>query len=338
MTAYYNEIDPYCAAWLRNLIDAKLIAPGEVDERSIEDVTPDDLAGTFTQSHFFAGIGIWSHALRAAGWDDSRPVWTGSCPCQPFSSAGKGAGFTDERHLWPAFYHLISVRRPDTIFGEQVAGKDGLAWLDLIQTDLEALDYACGAVPMAAAGFGAPEIRERLYWVAHSNESGFQGRPAGQRRAYKRVAGQDGLASFGLANPDNTERRTKGASGNKRHGQNAGRAQSAGDVEGHSGVLRMEHSDKPSHYRQESSGGEQQVCDEYRGCDQGCYSPCPTNGYWGSVDWLLGTDGYFRPVEPGTFPLADGVANRMDKLRAYGNAIIAPQATAFIEAAMEYAP
>lgn len=111
MTAYYNEFDPYVAQWLRNLIEAGQIAPGIVDERSIEDVHPSDLRG-FTQCHFFAGIGVWSYALRSAGWADDRPVWTGSCPCQPFSAAGKGSGFDDQRHLWPAFHHLIKECKP----------------------------------------------------------------------------------------------------------------------------------------------------------------------------------------------------------------------------------
>jgi hypothetical protein len=85
-----------------------------------------------------------------------RPVWTGSCPCQPFSAAGKSGGFDDERHLWPAFHYLISQCRPNVVFGEQVASKDGLAWLDLVQADLEGTGYAVGAVDTCAAGFGAP--------------------------------------------------------------------------------------------------------------------------------------------------------------------------------------
>ncbi|WP_197716098.1 DNA cytosine methyltransferase [Ralstonia pseudosolanacearum] len=168
MGAYYNEIDPYAAAWLRNLIAAGHIAPGDVDERDIQDVQPDDLRG-YRQHHFFAGIGVWSLALRRAGWADDRPVWTGSCPCQPFSQAGKGLAFADERHLWPAWYHLISECRPAVVFGEQVASNNADAWVDLVQDDMEAVDYAVGAIPFPAAGVGAPHIRDRLYWVAHAD-------------------------------------------------------------------------------------------------------------------------------------------------------------------------
>lgn len=175
MTAYYNEIDPFAAQWLRNLIEAGHIAPGFVDERSIEDVFPSDLKG-FTQCHFFAGIGVWSYALRNAGWTDYRPVWTGSCPCQPFSQAGEGAGFDDERHLWPAFFHLIQQCRPATIFGEQVASRDADPWIDLVQDDLEGLGYRVGAVPFPSAGVGAPHIRDRLYWVADANDARLEGR------------------------------------------------------------------------------------------------------------------------------------------------------------------
>src|SRR3990167_2132759 len=124
MAAYYNENDPKTAAWLRELIKAKLIADGEVDTRSIVDVQSADLA-RFAQCHFFAGIGGWSYALRLAGWADDRAVWTGSCPCQPWSDAnvweGGGQGDADPRHLWPAWFQLIEVARPPVVFGEQVA-------------------------------------------------------------------------------------------------------------------------------------------------------------------------------------------------------------------------
>ena len=174
MTAYYNEIDPYAAQWLRNLIEAGHIAPGFVDERSIEDIAPIELMG-YTQCHFFAGIGIWSLALRNAGWPDDKPVWTGSCPCQPFSSAGEGKGFDDERHLWPHFQWLIEQCRPAAVFGEQVASKDVNPWIDLVQADMEAMGYAFGAVAFPSASIGAPHIRDRTYWLADSEAIGCTG-------------------------------------------------------------------------------------------------------------------------------------------------------------------
>jgi site-specific DNA-cytosine methylase len=118
---YYNEFDNFAADWLENLINAGLIPTGIVDRRSIKEVQPDDLQG-YTQSHFFAGVAGWPEALRLAGWDG--PCWTGSCPCQPYSSAGKRQGNADERNLWPEFYRLIAACRPPVIFGEQVASAD----------------------------------------------------------------------------------------------------------------------------------------------------------------------------------------------------------------------
>lgn len=165
--AYYNEIDPNAAAWLRELIKQGHIAEGDVDERSIVDVTAEDLAG-YTQCHFFAGIGVWSYALRQAGWRDDEPVWTGSCPCQPFSSAGKGKGVDDERHLWPHFSRLIAECRPSNVFGEQVANKAGEGWFDIVQSSLEKENYASGLSVFPACGVGADHLRQRLYWVAHS--------------------------------------------------------------------------------------------------------------------------------------------------------------------------
>ena len=195
--AYYNEFEPYAAEWLRNLIREGLIAHGDVDERSIVDVTAQDIKG-YTQVHLFAGIGGWSHALRLAGWEDNAPVWTGSCPCPPFSAAGKRQTcpsceeraaiphprktgifvcsvcerewYADSRHLWPEMLRLVGECRPAVCFGEQVAAADGRLWLAGVRATLEALGYGVGAADLCAAGVGAPHIRQRLWWVADSTD------------------------------------------------------------------------------------------------------------------------------------------------------------------------
>ena len=163
--AYYNEIDKFAAAWLRELTATGVIPDGDVDERSIWDVLPEDLRG-YTQCHFFAGIGGWAYACRLAGIPDDQPIWTGSCPCQPFSAAGKGLGFADERHAWPAWWHLIEYWRPALIVGEQV--DKATAWLDLVLSDLEGEGYTCRASDLPAGSVGAFHRRQRLWFVAES--------------------------------------------------------------------------------------------------------------------------------------------------------------------------
>ena len=170
-TAFFNDNDKYAAAWTRNLIAAGEIAAGVVDERSIRDLKPADVA-SYRQFHAFSGIGVWSRALRDAGWPDDVNVWSGSCPCTPFSSAGRKRGFSDEQHLWPEWFRLIAACRPAFVFGEQVSSKDGLAWLDVVRADLENADYSLRVLDTPAACAGAPHARHRLYFVAYARERG----------------------------------------------------------------------------------------------------------------------------------------------------------------------
>lgn len=178
MTVYYNEFDPFKAQWLRWLISEGLIARGDVDERSIADVRAADLIG-YTQAHFFAGVGGWSIALRLAGWPDNRPVWTASCPCQPYSLAsvahGGAKGDSDHRDLWPVFFPLVRERRPPKLFGEQVPGAIKWGWWDRAALDLEDEEYAAAALVLRADAEGAEHERKRLYWVADASSEGRQG-------------------------------------------------------------------------------------------------------------------------------------------------------------------
>jgi DNA (cytosine-5)-methyltransferase 1 len=368
--AYYNEIDAYAAAWLRNLIAAGHIAPGDVDTRSIVEVQPDDLRG-YTQAHFFAGIGVWSHAARLAGVADDQPLWTGSCPCQPFSAAGKQRGTDDERHLWPEFHRLIRECRPPVVLGEQVASALGRDWLDAVRADLEAVGYAVGAADLGAASVGAPHIRQRLWWVADAyggeprqagaqwlqrsgqhrqqqengvagvalGDASSEGLPARQREAVERAgrrqegrtAQQPNCASGGLADAALGGRREQRDAVGAREGRHA---DGGGDASGWladaaDGQLSLagrgsEERDGPGPDGQDDPGGTGR--------------PSALYGFWRDADWLLCRDGKWRPVEPGTFPLAHGAASRVGRLRAYGNAIVAPLAAEFIAAVMECQP
>ena len=526
--AYYNENNPIAAQWLRNLISKGHIALGDVDERSIEDVLPSDLVG-YAQCHFFAGIGVWSYALRRAGWPDDKSVWTGSCPCQPFSSAGAGAGQKDIRHLWPVWIKLISACQPDIIFGEQVSsalvlgkatneslqnlraeftgsrilqayrgnsagilqglsshsrqgavrgigqggghgkispvqgnaedyaagelpnyrsktasqeegntlrfgrpqdgnsrgdkrrgvpvigdlfqfdgeasmeqpiigqnnpstgiytgecsgsfvfserhdarlgagdgsggnggvvkkqgvkndesrvsgaadaqddGATGGAWLDLVFSDLEGSGYACAAVAFPSSSCGAPHIRDRLYWVGHASSAGLEGL-AGDGGAARRKGPPGSVAATGVFgglahdNSDRCEPRREGSEA-MGHGQATGADSCLGGLADtqHDGCGGQEsHQAKPDGNR-ENFG----LLDRGHFAPQGQPATGPTNGYWRDADWLYCRDGKWRPVEPGTFPLAHGAPARVGRLRAYGNAINAEAAKTFIEAVIE---
>jgi site-specific DNA-cytosine methylase len=162
--AYYNEYDPNAAEWLRQLIKLGQIPPGTVDERSITDVSNDtDSIKSFCQIHLFSGIGVIPYALRQAGWSDDREIMSGSCPCQPFSSAGKQKGFDDDRHLWPHMFKIIQELRPGVVIGEQVSSK--LEWWDAVASDLESANYAAAAFDLPGASIGAYHRRYRLFWV-----------------------------------------------------------------------------------------------------------------------------------------------------------------------------
>ena len=332
---YYNEYDAFAAAWLRNLMQAGLIPEGDVDERSIIDVRADDLRA-YRQCHFFAGIGGWSHALRLAGWADDREIWTGSCPCQPFSVAGKGKGKSDERHLWPVFFELIRNVRPSVVMGEQVAGKAGYGWFDGVHDDLAGEDYASRAVDIPACAVNAPHVRQRLYWVAYANSQSIRGRlsdkadaapgddegEAWQREWLRADASSDGQHS-GMADADCSMLQTWAGD---RLG--IGAEGISGRASAHTGDMGY-----PNRSGQREHGGAvaiqaQQPSSECSG----------SNTFWDDAECLLGSDGKTRRVKPGVRLLVDGVPNRVGRLRGYGNAIVPPLAAEVIKAFMEVMP
>ena len=301
MTAYYNDNDAFCVAWLRNLIAAGHLPAGDVDDRPIQEVTADDVRG-YDQCHFFAGIGGWAYALTLAGWrPDGRVWWTGSCPCQPFSAAGKGEAFTDSRHLWPEWFRLIRECKPPVIFGEQVAQAVRWGWLDLVSADLEGEGYAIGAAVLPACGVGAPHLRQRLWFVGHAASPNWR-RTDGQSQRGGVEAGRGApqpIQLFGDTGPTGGVADTDKQRGETECGPDRGDGGSLGTQAG-----------EPS----------------------GSSSVTTLRNPWANLLWLPCRDRKARPTQPGLFPLAHGVPARVGKLRAYGNAIVPQVAQAFIEA------
>jgi len=313
---YYNEFDPFAAAWLKELITDGLIPDGHVDDRSICDVDPKDLNG-YAQCHFFAGIGGWAYAARLAGWAESRPMWTGSPPCQPFSVAGQKKGTDDERHLWPVWFDLVRQCRPPIIFAEQVSAAIRHGWLDQLQEDLEAENYACAAAVLPASGIGALHKRDRLWIVAHSNNSRSQGRISGwQDTQWQMERGHSGCGSAASSLADSSAERLQ-------RGPEARRERSKFECEDGSQIRSVARSDASTssvadsnnlrHERGQATGWEAQWRSEYASKPMQC------------------KDGKVRliPTEPEIFPLAHGIPNRVGTLRGAGNAIV-PQAAAEI--------
>lgn len=351
---YYNDIDPNVLSWVRELIALKLVPDGEVDGRSISEVQPDDVRG-FIQCHWFCGVLGWPLALRLAGWDDSREIWTGSCPCQPFSAAGKGRGVEDERHLWPQFARLIAECKPSTVVGEQVASKAGREWLAGVRADLEGLGYAVGAADLCAASVGAPHIRQRLFWGAGRLENarpqragwGLQRSGEGVGAAGQRASNQlVGSGSFGgLADSACSERWTA-TKGQRDVGDraDAGRQEANGGrgVRGEAGGMGDSSLPRSQGRGFGGNGGDERIT-----------RPTGLDG-WSNFDLVPCADGKARRIESGTFPLVAGLSRglvpsgdpsaqeaqataeaRVMRLKGYGNAIVPQVAAEFIRAFME---
>jgi DNA (cytosine-5)-methyltransferase 1 len=345
--AYYNEVDLYCCGWLQNLMDAGHITPGRVDDRSIADVRPDDLRA-FDRCHFFAGIGGWEYALRFAGWGDDRPVWTGSCPCQPFSGAGKGKAGDDGRHLWPAWFSLIRECKPAVVFGEQVEAAIGWGWLDLVFSDLEAEGYACGTAVLPACSVGAPHIRQRLWFVAESDQQRCQGegvylQSGGSRQA---ISSANGTGEVGFVADADAARCGEGRPGETGN-DGAAWEQSAGlradGLVADSIKLGLSRGDRPQMERirnaiERPSITDSELADADSRRQQQFYpgqwevSIADKDRPWSDLLWLPCTDGKARPTQSGLFPLAHGISGRVGRLRAYGNAIVPQVAAEFIQA------
>jgi DNA (cytosine-5)-methyltransferase 1 len=346
----YTDIDPFCCQWMENLIEAGQLPAGIVFRSDVREIDPTCLK-EIDQAHIFAGIGGWAYALELAGWPRDWPVWTGSCPCQPWSVAGHGKGEDDERHLWPEWFQLIRECKPPIIFGEQVASPAGRSWLDIVSDDMESAGYAVGSANLCACGIGAPHLRQRLYWVAVSCQQRCEGirlhLSEWEKRGRMLEAGWCGEVG-GLANTDSIgqERCADAKSETRSKPRSCLRGNpywSTHALEYTAGVRpertceseiigawarrptrgtgapdsAMGNTDEDRSPRNAGAVSETEEKTQLRNEPYRIESPSPVSGFWRNAEWLYGRDGKFRPAEPGSFPLAPRLPRGMGRLRPW---------------------
>ncbi|WP_363799824.1 DNA cytosine methyltransferase [Lysobacter firmicutimachus] len=335
--AYYNENDPYLCDWLRNLIRAELIPPGDVDDRDIRSVSAADVRG-YAQCHFFAGIGGFAYAARLAGWPDDVPLWTGGFPCQPFSVAGRQRAQADDRHLWPELHRLIAQARPALFLGENVTGLIPLG-LDGVLADLEGEGYAGRAIVVPACAVNAPHRRDRVWIVgrrlAHRADAERRAHGAGGDNTDRPDAGREEAdhrtgsgGANGLANGHGERRRearrlcgraTQWPAGGGEGGVEHPARERRGEGRAEPGLRQRQHAAAPG-------AGSMGNTDDAG--PQGCIERWQRAGEWDA--WAAGRTLAGRRIpEPGIRLLAHGIPGRIPRLRAAGNAIV-PQVAAEI--------
>jgi len=344
----YNEIDPFCIEWLQNLIAAGEIPDGDIDDRSIAELRATDILG-YRQFHTFCGIAGWPEALRLAEWPEEWEVWTGSCPCQPFSVSGRKRGTEDKRHLWPDFRNLIEDGRPAVVFGEQVASAMGREWLARVRADMERLGYVVGAADLCSPCEGGPHIRQLLYWgavrMADTEHNGGTWRSPEQSRCSTSETGTGASVESGRC--CDVGRLGNASCDDKRRSEQREQIDAEGIAAGGSGSisgLGDVFSERLERYARDVDRG-----NESRRIASAENGSIATSGAWSDSVLIRDIEGNYRRIGSKSFPLAYGVprdmgrrkpelqcvlsgarSNRVGRLKAYGNAIVPQLAAAFV--------
>lgn len=286
----YVEWNEYC----QRVIAAR-IADGYLDNAPI-----------FTDVREFAQSGA---AEQYRGIAD---VVSAGFPCQPFSVAGKQAGADDERNMWPSTVEVIRIVQPRSVLLENVPGLISCGYLGTVLSDLAALGYVGRWGVLGACDAGAPHKRDRLWIVAHAEHS---------KRRTQRVA-CDGLA----IQPDGVSQRQEGSSGLESGGKAV--AAAGGDLAHATQQLRNGRDDHAG-----IGMGSKAVSESGNGCGaeivayanasgQQELHAAPIAGDSGSssgapAGWWLCDPG--DAPESGVGRVVDGVAHRVDRLKATGN-------------------
>ncbi len=244
----------------------------------------------------FPGVPIHDD-IKTFKYNGASPfILTGGFPCQPFSCAGKRRGKEDDRYLWPEMLRIIQETNPAWVIGENVAGFINLGIDDCI-TDLERTGYSVQPIIIPACAVDAPHRRDRVWIVGHARLFGQKEDVAdnGSRHTQQGDAPAQRSGERLTAGGKTGSSRAVGGQGVCESPQGTGR--------GASGHLQEDVADtnreRPQRY------GRLRECAGQRTVRPSCW---PDEG-----EWFL---------KSGMGRVAHGVRNRVDRLKALGNAIV----------------
>jgi DNA (cytosine-5)-methyltransferase 1 len=228
-------------------------------------------------------------------------ILTGGFPCQPFSVAGKRGGQADDRYLWPEMFRVIKESRPRWIIAENVPGIINLA-LDQVCDDLEGIGYETGTQGIPASALEAWHIRERE-WIGAYDESRVEGKHPGIEKIRQIQQFGIGFIQADVADSHN---------GNCRQGSNF--EQEGNEFNCNCKII--------SHSDQQGLPGA--TCDKFASI-----SKKEIEFAGGEPGRIAAKAGEYWAVEPFVGRVANGIPNRVDRLKCLGNAIV-PQVAAVI--------
>ncbi|MEX3713635.1 DNA (cytosine-5-)-methyltransferase [Cytobacillus horneckiae] len=222
-------------------------------------------------------------------------IISGGFPCQPYSLAGKRKGKEDDRDLWPEMFRIIEEIRPTWVVGENVANFVNME-LDRTLSDLESIGYKGQSFVIPACAVNAKHRRERTFIVAHSDSSRHI---YGQTKEWPTKERQHAQCEF-ISSSSNVadssgfrlqkERAEFKATGFAGNGENVPNSNSEG----------LERSKETG----EISRGRENSNKQFTGYDQ-------SRNNWAT--------------EPNVGRVADGVPNRVDRIKGLGNAVVPQQ-------------
>lgn len=252
---------------------------------------------------------VWDDLTTFDGrrWRGQVDIITAGLPCQPYSVAGQQKGDQDERYIWPEFFRIVSEVQPSLVFLENVPGL--LAWFRPIGEELSGMGYEFEAGLFSAAEVGASHKRQRLFILAHSTErNGKERKPwsSNQQGSEGGVPGEPRGGHRFMGNPHQQGPQGRGLQGGERGGEWPTWPPGPSDTEGWASILQRYPELAPAVADSDSS--QRALRGEV--------------GRVGRKEPVARDKRRQEEVEPLVRGMAHGLPNRVDRLRACGNAVV----------------